>query len=591
MLRDVLFRLHSRSYKWLLLMQQNRHQIFNFWLLFFCQLAIEILSFPYYGYHSHRFPLFILTQIFLVVGWHFFFVLLSKLLLRFRTMINVLETILVVLVFTVEKYLFSMYKANISDSLFEIILSTNQRESNEFMQSIDHTQVLSVVLPLALFAFISYIFCLFSVKYESGVLLRIVYFVALLGVLGLTIIKGSQAYKGGTTPPSVTCGLDRIIWSPITNLQVNKILQQRASYRPKQEYLKGATLNSPFSKSVDFVIILGETARADYFSSYGFPKKTTPILDSLVDSGDAICFNDARSAANSTISSSKRIFTFWNDDSKKQWYDFLDILTCFKHAGYATRWYTNQETEGLNSVEYLFGRTAQEIQTPQGRKNGVIEPIGYDEKIIPVVRNYNDLSIKEKQENHAGQISVIHLMGSHYLYEARFPSKFKHFKTKDVVKKRGGAADNRVADYMNSIRYTDYVLGALYSRYKERPALVIYLSDHGESLYDNPEQPDLCGHAGRPCIEQADVPFVVLITPAFRAAYPELSKRIRDSRFRPISTAWLTNTLTLTAGIRTRYSDERYNFFGDKFAPPKSRTTEGEGSVLVFPDVKTKRVK
>ena len=59
---------------------------------------------------------------------------------------------------------------------------------------------------------------------------------------------------------------------------------------------------------------------------------------------------------------------------------FRIFFTCFKHAGYATRWYTNQETEGLNSVEYLFGRTAQEIQTPQGRKNGVIEPIGYDEK-------------------------------------------------------------------------------------------------------------------------------------------------------------------------------------------------------------------
>ena len=113
----------------------------------------------------------------------------------------------------------------------------------------------------------------------------------------------------------------------------------------------------------------------------------------------------------------------------------------------------------------------------------------------------------------------------------------------------------------------------------------------GESLYDNPAQPDLCGHGGRPSLEQADVPFVVMLTPSFRKSYPELSKRIYNSRYRPISTAWLTNTLTLTAGIRTRYSDERYNFFGEKFNPPTERTTQGEGGNFSFPPVKEKRVK
>ena len=91
-------------------------------------------------------------------------------------------------------------------------------------------------------------------------------------------------------------------------------------------------------------------------------------------------------------------------------------------------------------------------------------------------------------------------------------------------------------------------------------------------------------------MEQADVPFAVMLTPAFRETYPELSQRLFAARFRPISTAWLTNTLTLTVGIRTRYSDERYNFFGRQFAPPRPRTTDGEGGPLSFPPVKEKRV-
>ena len=92
-----------------------------------------------------------------------------------------------------------------------------------------------------------------------------------------------------------------------------------------------------------------------------------------------------------------------------------------------------------------------------------------------------------------------------------------------------------------------------------------------------PNQPDLCGHGGRPTLEQADIPFVVMLTPSFRKSYPALSKRIYDSRFRPISTAWLTNTLTLTAGIRTRYSDDRYDFFGEKFKSSNSKNNSGRG--------------
>ena len=139
---------------------------------------------------------------------------------------------------------------------------------------------------------------------------------------------------------------------------------------------------------------------------------------------------------------------------------------------------------------------------------------------------------------------------------------------------------------MNSILYTDHILGTLYAYYRERPALILYFSDHGESLYDDPNLPDLCGHGGRACIEQADVPFVVMLTPSFRSNYPQLSKQLYDARYRPISTAWLTNTLTLTAGIRTRYSDERYNFFGDNFSPPTVRKTEGEGGTFSYPAVK-----
>ena len=45
--------------------------------------------------------------------------------------------------------------------------------------------------------------------------------------------------------------------------------------------------------------------------------------------------------------------------------------------------------------------------------------------------------------------------------------------------------------------------------------------------------------------------------------------RIRQASFRPGSTAWCTNSLTALLGIRTRYPNERHNFFDDRCSAPQ----------------------
>ena len=51
--------------------------------------------------------------------------------------------------------------------------------------------------------------------------------------------------------------------------------------------------------------------------------------------------------------------------------------------------------------------------------------------------------------------------------------------------------------------------------------------------------------------------------------------RIRQVPFRPGSTAWFTNTLTALLGIRTRYPNERHNFFGDRISAPQRMAVQG----------------
>ena len=54
-----------------------------------------------------------------------------------------------------------------------------------------------------------------------------------------------------------------------------------------------------------------------------------------------------------------------------------------------------------------------------------------------------------------------------------------------------------------------------------------------------------------------------------------------QAQFRPGSTAWCTNSLTALLGIRTRYHDERHNFFGDRISAPQRMAVQGTHQRIV----------
>lgn len=51
--------------------------------------------------------------------------------------------------------------------------------------------------------------------------------------------------------------------------------------------------------------------------------------------------------------------------------------------------------------------------------------------------------------------------------------------------------------------------------------------------------------------------------------------------FRPDSTAWGTNSLTALLGIRTRYPNERHNFFGAPISAPQRVAVQGTHQRIV----------
>ena len=109
-----------------------------------------------------------------------------------------------------------------------------------------------------------------------------------------------------------------------------------------------------------------------------------------------------------------------------------------------------------------------------------------------------------------------------------------------------------MAEYDNSIRYTDSLLSEIIGMVarQERPAVMIYFSDHGENVYDNGG--DYVGRDDR----HVEVPFIIYANPLFAWQNHRLLSRLREVSHRPMTTASLCHLLcTLTGTDYKMYAD------------------------------------
>ena len=91
----------------------------------------------------------------------------------------------------------------------------------------------------------------------------------------------------------------------------------------------------------DYVLIIGESARKDYFHIYGYPVPNTPFLDKI----NSTVVNGMKSAGTYTIASLTRMLTLPN---KQKWEaDYgRTLIDLAKSAGIETYWISTQGVFG-----------------------------------------------------------------------------------------------------------------------------------------------------------------------------------------------------------------------------------------------------
>ncbi|RUO98344.1 phosphoethanolamine transferase [Hyphomicrobium sp.] len=258
-----------------------------------------------------------------------------------------------------------------------------------------------------------------------------------------------------------------------------------------------------------FIVVVGETARADHFALNGYARTTNPELSKTP---DLINFPAAYSCGTDTAQSVPCMFSgfdrkaFSNAKAETR-ENLLDIL---KRTGVDVLWRENQA--GCKGV---CDRVPTETLT------GHVAPT-----FFPSTENGDDILVDgidgRIAELEGDTVIVLHMMGSHGpAYWKRYPPKFETFtpacKDSQFSRCELSAIVNA---YDNTLVYTDHVLARLIGVLSGAAdhgvdAGMLYVSDHGESLGEGGLYLHGMPYALAP-EAQIHVPMVMWLSPSLR---------------------------------------------------------------------------
>jgi glucan phosphoethanolaminetransferase (alkaline phosphatase superfamily) len=304
------------------------------------------------------------------------------------------------------------------------------------------------------------------------------------------------------------------------------------------------------------ILVVGESARRDSWSVYGYGRNTTPYLEKI--RPEAVFFQNARADANFTIYAVPILLTGMTPARFSMSAIKGSLLDLAEESGYSTSWMMNQDSH----ISLLIGIHADRMVYPPLISTLVSGGLPLDERLLPDVR-------QEIARSGKARFIGIHSIGSHWPYSSRYPSGFERFGSKEPVTfKMAYTPDPGVLNaYDDTIAYTDWLLEQVIEAARKLtvPATVTYYADHGEDLYA------LDGNAGHgtPTYDkhQFEVPAFIWMNAAYRAAHPDKVQAITANSDKAIRSHNLFDSLADIMGIQWPGARASESFASPDFVP------------------------
>jgi glucan phosphoethanolaminetransferase (alkaline phosphatase superfamily) len=311
------------------------------------------------------------------------------------------------------------------------------------------------------------------------------------------------------------------------------------------------------------VMVIGESSRYDRWSINGYARDTNPLLSqeaNLVTLPDVITSVSATRLSVPVIVSRKPA-----TQSLKDGFSEKSFLTAFKEAGYKTFWLSNQISFGkFDTPVSVFAKEADAIAFLN--LGGFTDNSNFDEVLFaPLKSAIADPAPKK--------LIVLHSLGSHWNYSHRYPKQFDKWLPSLYGVDKPVYTDLKLKPQLNnsydsSILYTDWFLDHVIGSLKDarQPASLLYVADHGQTLYDNSCRLAFHGHNTQ---YEFHVPAFVWYSDQYQQRFPGKVEQLQRHRKARLATGNVFHTLLDLGDIRYPGDRLEWSFVNARFRQHK----------------------
>jgi len=482
---------------------------------------------------------------------------------RFTKQITIVVGIVLWAVSVISLSYWVMFGTEFSPSVMFIIFETNAEESREFLSQY---VTLSLLAGIAVYTAVA---CLLWKRLRPVYLPR--HFAIGLASAVLILNLGSPYINymtGKTSFEKATNSLFRRMEPAAPWQFLMSYFQYRIQIKNVQSFLSNNSSLPPLNDLVDhngdtprtLVLVIGESTTSRRMSLYGYPRKTTPKLDTLKENGELFAFNDVITSRPYTGEIIKQIFSFASQEEPERYLAEPNLMNLMKQAGYKTFWISNQQTIAMGTISLTS--FSQQADIAKYLNNNRARNATLPDQVVfePFAEMLADPAPKK--------FIVVHLMGTHTRYSLRYPKEYEVFTKRDHVP---STLSNKQAEtfnsYDNAVLYNDFVMSSLIDIFSKNKSngFLLYFSDHGEDVYNDPTHTVLGRNESKPTLDMYAIPFLIWISPEWKKSH-SLTSSFDSMLDRPYSNAHFIHTWSDLAGLSY-----------DRFQPEKS---------LVNPDFK-----
>lgn len=478
---------------------------------------------------------------------------------------SIIELLSVLLLFLFLHFLY-YYRSLPDSAIFEILLATNYTEAIEYLQAnVLNLRVYGSICAV-IFVLSAYSLLILKLEYKRSAILFVSAWLTFASFFTVVNLVKDVIKQKTTTQDRLLrqcCSVVSTIFltrDAINDMQELKQMKQKGNTRPK--LLKN-------NSTISYVVyILGESTTRNHMGIYGYHLQTTPYLSNLEKTGDLVKFTDVISPNGHTMEVLEKLFTFYRQGAKGKWYEYTDLFSILNQAGYYTTWLSNQESSGIygnNGRFYAERCKSNSFVCIRDTKSDFTEP--YDEHLLPLL----DQTLKQTKLK---RFIVLHLMGTHVEYENRYPKTFKAFST-NVEQGENNKIKETKAAYDTAVRYNDSIVNAIINRFKDKNALIIYTSDHGEDVMEINKK--IAGHGDIDINNhKVEIPMLVYMSKTFQKNYPYITNRIRLSAHHPFMTDDMIHSILDLMEIQTKEYRPSLSIFNHQFNNKRKRICAGK---------------